>query len=272
MSDACSLLARCADLCGDGLIFQKNPHSVLVGILAKFNQIPTSQLLQVINTVASFQHLCIDEISRNLLMDLLLNMLLCEDEQVVGSVLLMLVPAIIDHHTNVTHKTPNNNPQLSSPTIRLWSSLMVKVEHLPETESNTARVLLIFCGIVDQMLKNITFSQFDEHIISCNLLWLYVQQGFCHNDSLTRKRSTYFLKRILDCALLKSGDACRKETAAFDEKSKLLSSKCLKCCSPIWQEFILLMEMLEEKQVTLAFVSKLTMPQAFIRTQRFFRT
>lgn len=103
----------------------------------------------------------------------------------------------------------------------------------------------IICGLADFFFSPGNYNLFDEAEF-----WEIVQKGLVSNEPLTRKRTTYLLKRVLDmldkqpCDLLVMSE---KGSYIFfwcsEEKSSLRG---------IWQDYVLLMETLDEKQVQMS--------------------
>jgi hypothetical protein len=75
--------------------------------------------------------------------------------------------------------------------------------------------------------------------------WEILQSGLINKDSVNRKRSLYLLKRIVDICESTSLEVNTEQSQPIFWWSKDTSSEL----SKTWQDFMLLAEVLEEKQV-----------------------
>lgn len=122
-----------------------------------------------------------------------------------------------------------------------------------QTSVVTQRGLLCFTALSDHLLKYETHPPSSLSSSSCDprlypQFWRMIQDGLTHRDSLTRKRALYLLKR---CAALSEDQSvdCPPSSSQEDEilfrwlpaKSKLLRD--------FWEDYVLVMETLEENQV-----------------------
>ncbi|XP_075723555.1 tRNA (guanosine(18)-2'-O)-methyltransferase TARBP1 [Rhipicephalus microplus] len=100
----------------------------------------------------------------------------------------------------------------------------------------------ILCGLAQYLRRTVLRSDEDSSSteVCDDLFWLILQHGLVHPDSLTRKRSMYVMKHVLD--------ACCDEKLSLsgvlfswnpDEAAELMA---------VWQELFLVLEVLEEKQ------------------------
>lgn len=111
-----------------------------------------------------------------------------------------------------------------------------------ETESTT-KTFAILCGLADFFCSpGNSYNLFDKPEF-----WEMIQNGIVLNEPLSRKRSMYLLKRSLDVLDKQLGDlsvVSKKGNRifywAFTNKDSLRS---------LWQDFVLIMETLDEKQV-----------------------
>ena len=100
----------------------------------------------------------------------------------------------------------------------------------------------ILCGLADFFCSPGNYNLFDKPEF-----WEIIQKGLVLNEPLSRKRAMYLLKRALDFLDKQPCDlsvASEKGSSIFywvPEKKESLRS--------IWQDFVLLMETLDEKQV-----------------------
>jgi len=99
----------------------------------------------------------------------------------------------------------------------------------------------ILCGLADFFSSPGNYILFDKAEF-----WKIIQRGLVLTDPLSRKRTVYLLKRALDlldkqpCNLSVKSEECCIFYWATEEKESLRS---------LWQDYILLMETLDEKQV-----------------------
>ena len=100
----------------------------------------------------------------------------------------------------------------------------------------------ILCGLADFFSSPDNYSLFHKA-----KFWEIVQKGLVLAEPLTRKRAMYLLKRTLDlldkqpCDLLvQSEEGMQLFYWSSDKKDSLMS---------LWQDYVLLMETLDEKQV-----------------------
>ncbi|XP_037500438.2 uncharacterized protein LOC119374423 [Rhipicephalus sanguineus] len=98
----------------------------------------------------------------------------------------------------------------------------------------------ILCGLAQYLRRTVLRSDSSATEVCDDLFWLIIQHGLVHPDSLTRKRSMYVMKHVLD--------ACCDEKLSHsgvvfswnpDEAAELMA---------VWQELFLVLEVLEEKQ------------------------
>lgn len=241
--DVCTLTTVCVQHVG--LNSQWNVVEMLVNILANSVNISSSRLVPIIHTLAkiySFSNCVIEFEITNSLYRVLLNMLSNEDDQTVGCVLTLLIPAIISN--------AKSTQKCSEMVAQFWLNMVGSFEDIDKSDANIARILYILCGTFDTFL-----SCADFHIVSVNLIneqavWTSIQQGFYHGDSVTRKRALYLFRRILDYAV---SEICTESqldpSESADSQVPRISFASLWYLRNVWQEFILLIEMLEEKQV-----------------------
>ncbi|KAH6926802.1 hypothetical protein HPB50_022336 [Hyalomma asiaticum] len=101
----------------------------------------------------------------------------------------------------------------------------------------------ILCGLAQYLRRTAFIEPPDESataVVFDDLFWQIVQHGLVHADSLTRKRSMYVMKHVLDACcdekLYLSGVVFSWKP---DETAELMT---------VWQELLLVLEVLEEKQ------------------------
>lgn len=101
----------------------------------------------------------------------------------------------------------------------------------------------ILCGLADFFYGQDKFSLFDKPEF-----WQILQEGLVSDQSLTRKRTMYLLKRALG-----SLDKWPCDLLVMSERGNIIfywSSDHRESLRSIWQDYILFMETLDEKQVS----------------------
>ena len=145
------------------------------------------------------------------------------------------------------------------------------------------KVFVVLCTLADYYL---TSSPLSIEVYNKPTLWKIVQDGLCDTDSPTRKRALYVLKRVIDnmslmnqSAQISARDDSRADpenqtttrelgtgladldqtNARFLAPSSADATSCVvfswssalrKKLTTLWQDFILIMEMIEENQVS----------------------
>ncbi|XP_061546893.1 probable methyltransferase TARBP1 [Phycodurus eques] len=111
------------------------------------------------------------------------------------------------------------------------------------TPAVTERALLCFTALSDHLL-----APTEPDPRPCLLFWWVVQDGLIHRDSVSRKRALYLLKRCV-ASSQEQGVDCPSQQVSGEEvlfKWKAKSSKLLR---EFWEDYVLVMETLEENQV-----------------------
>ena len=103
-------------------------------------------------------------------------------------------------------------------------------------------VLEIMC----QLKSSLKFPQHLKILEKDNFLWNYIVKGLCHDDGLTRKRANYLLKRAIDTPHNLDEENCNQESLV-----PFMTANTFKEQRKIWDDFFLVIETLEEKQVHL---------------------
>ena len=131
----------------------------------------------------------------------------------------------------------------------IWETvkIMQKKERVSNSKHNPLQAhssYAILCGLADYLFGSSLSLSSDKEF------WEMIQHGLVQDDSLSRKRSMYLLKKTLEeCQVKKdvqclatpcSADDCPLFWWSKDESSQLMS---------VWKDYVLLMETLEEKQV-----------------------
>lgn len=111
-----------------------------------------------------------------------------------------------------------------------------------ETESTT-KTFAILCGLADFFCSpGNSYNLFDKPEF-----WEMIQNGIVLNEPLSRKRSMYLLKRSLDVLDKQLGDL----SVVSKEGNRIFywASTNKDSLRSLWQDFVLIMETLDEKQV-----------------------
>ena len=101
----------------------------------------------------------------------------------------------------------------------------------------------ILCGLADFFYGHDKFCLFDKPEF-----WEILQEGLVSLESLTRKRTMYLLKRALDVL-----DKWPRDLLVMSERGNNIfywSSDHRESLRSTWQDYILFMETLDEKQVS----------------------
>ncbi|XP_062502698.1 probable methyltransferase TARBP1 isoform X2 [Corticium candelabrum] len=109
--------------------------------------------------------------------------------------------------------------------------------------SDVDMLFYLLCFLADMLLQS--HSSMSTVVLQSNTFWLLVCRGLASGVSLERKQALYVLQRIIACyrsgtKLL--GDSTYCDVFWWDEKEKSL-------LQTVWQEFFLVYEILQQKQV-----------------------
>ena len=124
---------------------------------------------------------------------------------------------------------------------------MVVQEHCRSSQSNE-QCQSVECQleIICQLKTSLRFPEHLEILGRDNFLWKLIAKGLSHEDGLTRKRANYLLKRAIDTPHTSNVDECDKTLLV-----SYMDSTSFKTQRKIWEQFFLVVETLEEKQVHL---------------------
>jgi len=116
------------------------------------------------------------------------------------------------------------------------------------------RGILICCGLVDTLFPVTGVNQIVTNWLNSTAFWRNLQRGFYHQDFMTRKRTLYLFRRILDVlhvdiTIEKSSIVSSLESESFDVPVFNTTAIGISQLYGVWQEFMLIIETLEEKQV-----------------------
>ena len=117
-----------------------------------------------------------------------------------------------------------------------------------EHSEMSERACLLLCGMADWFFPVTGLTKSALQIVNQPYFWELLQSGFFNANSLTRKRTLYLFKRILDII-----ETNKQKVSATESKTSdpvfWWTADYAKEISAIWEDFFLLMETLEEKQV-----------------------
>uniref|UniRef100_A0A4W3JQ62 tRNA (guanosine(18)-2'-O)-methyltransferase TARBP1 n=1 Tax=Callorhinchus milii TaxID=7868 RepID=A0A4W3JQ62_CALMI len=111
------------------------------------------------------------------------------------------------------------------------------------------RRLLLLSSLSDHLFPPHRDGREAPDLRRCPEFWRVLQRGLVHRDNVSRKRAVYLLKRAVDVSRTLRGNVCPENESGSDpclfwwlaEKNKLLVQ--------LWENYILIMETLEENQV-----------------------
>ncbi|XP_077469616.1 tRNA (guanosine(18)-2'-O)-methyltransferase TARBP1 [Stigmatopora argus] len=109
--------------------------------------------------------------------------------------------------------------------------------------SVTERTLLYLTALLDHLL---TASKLDPR--PCLRFWWVVQKGLTHRDCVSRKRALYLLKWCVGSSQVMGVD-CPSQQASGEEILFKWTSKSSKILREFWEDYVLVMETLEENQI-----------------------
>ena len=174
------------------------------------------------------------------ILEILCEAMLHVDDKSVGKILGTVIPQIL-----------KNSSQMEKCLEKIWGIALELFNQFGQKSYQTRgvhalseRPILILTGLADWFFP-VQGDLVSKPITGLDSFWTILQSGFYHGNPLTRKRSMYLLKRILDTTEKLGRDLNTDHmTPLFwwtNEKATEFSA--------LWQHFILLMETLEEKQV-----------------------
>ena len=126
--------------------------------------------------------------------------------------------------------------------IRSQHSSLPKINN--DNKCRSAECLLtILCYLKDSLV----FPQHLDILTSDNFLWHFIASGMSHQESVTRKRANYLFKRAIDVPFSDNADVkgnIQLVVAFLDAATYQQQRK-------VWEDFLIVVETLEEKQVHL---------------------
>ena len=143
--------------------------------------------------------------------------------------------------------------QLSRQEDKVTRALKCKLESIIKKHSQESPIsedkcpsveclLEIFC----QLRNGIDISSHLDILTKDNVLWHSLAKGLSHVDGLTRKRANYLLKRFIDSP--RNG---KDDSSSLKSLVPYLDSRNYQQTIKIWNDFFIVIETLEEKQVHL---------------------
>ena len=172
-----------------------------------------------------------------------LKILPVADEKLFSSLSTNLLPKLLD---GVEHG--ERVEQLEAIWTLVWGIFSQQEAFNPNKTMNqlSEQPYTLLCALADWLFSDKDLSGVMLKLLSKTEFWLVLQSGFYHSNSLTRKQAMYLLKRILDT--LDKSDVSVSDSSLADVKF-WWSLQAKKELLNVWNDYILLMETLEEKQV-----------------------
>lgn len=174
---------------------------------------------------------------RDHLLSMLQKILPCEDEPLVGNLLMTLMPNIVERATDMDLILKN-----------MWDAIEACFNSVQEIGLYHTRAFMLLCGCVDLFFPSSDCHPFVFQLLASSAFWKKFQLGFLHSDQLTHKRTLYVFRRILAVGVSSSGGGdigCDGSSAFFRFDGCSNQDKM----ADVWLDFLLLIETLEEKQV-----------------------
>ncbi|GAB1609718.1 probable methyltransferase TARBP1 [Argonauta hians] len=147
-----------------------------------------------------------------------------------------------------------NGSDIYLQTVSLWGVIVdiLKEDETCSNEVNNSKPLTILCSLADIWFpvnqSEIPYTKFLD--LRCEpLFWNLLQHGFTRKNPLARKQSIYLLKRIVDIChktrlKIKCYSSENQQVPLFWWQNEYSSQ-----LTKLWDDFILLSEIFEEKQV-----------------------
>lgn len=151
-----------------------------------------------------------------------------DEDPIVGNLLMVLLPKISEKLSR-TNSLPKE----------MWTV----IESCFCTDSSLSRAFMLLCGLADIFFPVSGCQPFVVSLLQMSEFWSRLQLGFLHPDQLTRKRALFIFRRILHCTSRHSDVDCCEDFPLFEFRNQ-------NKMQDIWSEFLLIIETLEEKQVS----------------------
>ena len=143
--------------------------------------------------------------------------------------------------------------QLSRQEDKVTCALKCKLEWIIKKHNLESAINENKCHSVECLLEilchfrnGIDISSHLDILTKDNFLWHSLAKGLSHVDGLTRKRANYLLKRFIDSPI-----NCKDESSFLNSLVPFLDSRNYQQTIKIWNDFFIVIETLEEKQVHL---------------------
>lgn len=252
LSDVCIPLIRCGgttksllinvlSLCDICVVCSANTQQqdfiqLIVDLIQKETELLKRLLLvDCLSNTYSRADVACSEVSDHILSGIK-NILSTDEDPVVGTILMVLLPKISEKLSN-TNKLQKE----------MWTVIESCFSTTQQPDSSRSRAFMLLCGMVDIFFPASSGCQpFVVSILQTSDFWSRLQLGFLHPDQLTRKRVLFLFRRILDC----TSQTFDHSDVGCWQSFPLFESKNQNKMQDIWNEFLLIIETLEEKQVS----------------------
>ena len=208
-------------------LFSKHDPSTEVSMLSQFSPDQKRMLMKC-------QRIYVEKV---------LKILPMADEKLFSSLSTNLLPKLLNGL-----ECGERVEQLEAIWALVWSIFSKQETFNPNKTLNqlSEQPYTLLCALADWLFSYKDPSGVMLKLLSKTEFWLVLQSGFYHSNSLTRKQAMYLLKRILDT--LDKSDVSVSDSSLADVKF-WWSLEAKKELLNVWNDYILLMETLEEKQV-----------------------
>ncbi len=214
-----------------------------------------SMLVEVMRTMLIKQsHLQEDQIVRKTfgddLFQELMHSLAVADDSFVSNLLTTVVPLTLDSKSE-----PGDCREKLQQVLKTAKEIFEhygQKSYVPVTSAYSflsERPYLILCGIADLVLPASGAGQTTRDLLESPIFWELIQAGLYHASPLTRKRTVYLLKRTLDVVQMQQLDVGAEAASVNDSPCYWWNTKNQSSLAEVWENYILLLETLEEKQV-----------------------
>ena len=117
----------------------------------------------------------------------------------------------------------------------------------PRLSNDKCNSVECFLEILCNFRNNIVFPEHLNILTNENILWHFIAQGLSHLDALTRKRANYIFKRAMDAPIAFDID----NNGNLHSLIPFMDLDNFKHQRKMWDDFFIVIETLEEKQVHL---------------------
>ncbi|XP_078085623.1 tRNA (guanosine(18)-2'-O)-methyltransferase TARBP1 isoform X2 [Mustelus asterias] len=169
------------------------------------------------------------------LLPLTLSALKVGEDSVASRMVTGLIPALLPKPGSSLHKSLTIQHIWDG--VKLWGK-----------SGSVSRLLLLLSSLPPHLLL-CTGERSPLDLRTCPEFWEVVQRGLVQPDSLSRKRAMYLLKRAVDASNTLKSEICSEHQAESDTCLFWWSGEKSKQLVQLWENYILIMEILEENQV-----------------------